>query len=1693
MKRVQWCESSCVKGVEVMLVRDGFASKDVILGKRESKCLSVKMKCRGVEVRALIDTGCRVNVVFKNAYARMAEVSEEDKFSGSLKGIGKLSIPIFAKFDESVVMAGMRMKDDDFYVIDSINEKYDVLLGFKFLKMNGFVICPEKEMVEVRVGKNERCQLYLEANGDVRAKVLRGIDVFAVEDVKLPRDTKSVVSVKVGWRANLGIGENVLNDLYMVDGSEAGYQVKRVAHVFDGMLDMNDPRVCLQVCTDVKKKRWRGIVAGDRLGVMSTVVNLEDDRYVSRYHVMSGQIQSGDWEYERLVERVKLNESLTEGERQRIYCMLWKRRGALSQGDEDFNTSRLPEFKIVLNDDTPIYQRPRHFPPPVAKEIEEQCEELERVGVIEPSESAWNSPIVPVRKPDGRLRMCIDYRRVNDVTVKDRFPMCVVSECVYSMHGMKMFTKMDLVRGYYQMPVTEDSRPVTAFSTAKKHYQFRNLSFGLANAPAAFQRAMNVVLSGFPSKNVLVFLDDILIMSESFSEHWKMVDDVLKKLEDVGVKVKVSKCEWFAKEVEFLGHKVSESGLRKADKFVKKVREFPKPRTVRELRGFLGLVEFGRKFMKDCSGISKPLTEWTGKKKSTVLKWNERMEKAFVKLREEVVKDVELAYPDYSLNAKMLEVYTDASGYSMGGCLMQDQVVDGVERKRVIAYVSKAFNTAERKYSTIERELAGLRFCLKSLRPFLYGIKFVVKTDHQPLVYLQRMRIVDSRLARTMDDLSDFDYMIEYLPGERNEIADLMSRLPGGENEEVTWSVDPKFLPKGLMIGKECQGGGDSMFESVLYGLRDLVNDGLAVVIPESINELRKVVMKEACKRSEQMGLMNVSKCRKELEAMCSPGVMPFQEILVIVSKVYKVVVCLHYGMEKPIVYRADGVRGYEYVLHLQCLSGVHYNWVVEKKCYDRDCGMIEVCEIEANQGVCEEYGEACLDVPQEVHYCKHGRGCSMTVLVQVNGVRYCGLIDTGAQISLVNASVVRDIEKLSWNIPRNLARVTINGIGEDDVMAWEEVSLELSFGELGNVVHEFAVLSDEQMPHCFLIGIDFVRMKGLSVDAENEVLLKGDKMVARIQNESVYVAGFVGMASMVKSEDELLSLEDVELMQQSCPMIYELRKCVEDRVPVREWKCFMKEFKRYVSRFVVSRGIVYFLYRWMDEEVYVPVFSISGAIGMCKIVHDRYGHMGKSKLWDCMRERLFTPFLMKMCVDVATTCESCQKGKYQRTYASPPILKLSMNEPFEMVVIDCVSLPVTVRGNVGMVVMVDHKSKFAYAVPVRNKTSENVARVVSQNLLPMCVCKPGKMLSDNGPEFVGRPFENMLREWGIDHVRTTPYVPSANGLAERTNRTLIEILRMMTERENEWDLYVGRALSTYNMTVHKGIGMSPCSYVLNFERYIRPRMKLSENDRDVWKRANERFESFEVGQKVLKEVIEKGRLNVNKLREKFEGPYVVRKVWSNGLSYLLEGKNDDGSVKELRAHQSQLRKWREPPRYLVIHPVNEYLGKVAADECEESEPDIWKDKELVIVKRKKKKHVSKGVKSKNECSLEELLDLERMDRTHSVCRFPLTEDESFLVSLNEYRNRAKDRVNESVHEVEEVYEKLEEVVRELSDVILGAKLRELDRQIDESVSMIEDVDIEQEESERVDVYEGPVTRRRGPVPQHEWVLRKAI
>ncbi|XP_066978182.1 uncharacterized protein [Macrobrachium rosenbergii] len=487
------------------------------------------------------------------------------------------------------------------------------------------------------------------------------------------------------------------------------------------------------------------------------------------------------------------------------------------------------------------------------------------------------------------------------------------------------------------------------------------------------------------------------------------------------------------------------------------------------------------------------------------------------------------------------------------------------------------------------------------------------------------------------------------------------------------------------------------------------------------------------------------------------------------------------------------------------------------------------------------------------------------------------------------------------------------------------------------------------------------------------------------------------------------------------------------------------------------------------------------------------------------MRERLYVPGLSKICADVAVTCEDCQREKYQSVQANPPVLRLQMKELFEMVVIDCVSLPRTARGHVGMIVMVDHMSKFVYAVPIKDKRNETVARMVGQVILPMCVCRPVRMLSDNGPEFVGWQFEEMLRQWGIVHVYATPYMPSANGLAERTVRTMAEILRMMSKCDDDWDVHVGRAVWVYNSTLHKSLGMSPSKYVLNFERVVRPRLGLTEDDRGLWKRASERFESFGVGDRVL--------------REKFDGPYKILEVGPSGLSYVLGKLQLDGSVNEIRAHHSQLRRWREVQQYVWENAMSDWLR---TNKCEPSfgEQIGLEDRQLVLVeygrKRRKLEEVSERKKRKL-CDKGVLAGVRMIDRacntedsmndTYSVCGFELTGVSEISVGKEPTSRQVIGSMDESLRELDRTMNELNGLVAEFGE-IFGAELEGVDEVVGEIGQ-----DSDEEGSVRLEwggleglsengaengveterMHEGPRTRSRGPVPEHPWVLPKAI
>ena len=340
--------------------------------------------------------------------------------------------------------------------------------------------------------------------------------------------------------------------------------------------------------------------------------------------------------------------------------------------------------------------------------------------VIEPSKSPWSAPIVPIRKKDGTIRLCVDYRRLNDVTKPDRHPMPNANDVISGLSGVKYFTTLDLVRGYYQMPIEEGSREYTAFSTPRGHYQFKRLPFGLKNAPSAFQREMQAVLEGFQWKKVLVYIDDILIMENSWESHLVLLDKVLGTLIKNGIKIKPAKCCFGQKKVKFLGHIIEPEGVRKDPGYMESISKYEKPSTVKELRAFLGIINFQRKFIPRCSEIAKPLSELTGGKSGDKITWNEEMNKAFEDLKELAVQDIGLAYPDYSKEAEPLELSVDASGFGAGACLSQWQ--NGVNK--TIAYASMSFSEAQKRYSTTEREIVAIRWGVKSLCSYLYGVEF---------------------------------------------------------------------------------------------------------------------------------------------------------------------------------------------------------------------------------------------------------------------------------------------------------------------------------------------------------------------------------------------------------------------------------------------------------------------------------------------------------------------------------------------------------------------------------------------------------------------------------------------------------------------------------------------------------------------------------------------------------------------------------------------------------------------------------------------------------------------------------------------------------------------------------------------------------------------------------------------------------
>ncbi|KAL0560548.1 hypothetical protein IC582_000953 [Cucumis melo] len=422
------------------------------------------------------------------------------------------------------------------------------------------------------------------------------------------------------------------------------------------------------------------------------------------------------------------------------------------------------DFAIELEPGTaPISRAPYRMAPAELKELKVQLQELLDKGFIRPSVSPWGAPVLFVKKKDGSMRLCIDYRELNKVTVKNRYPLPRIDDLFDQLQGATVFSKIDLRSGYHQLRIRDGDIPKTAFRSRYGHYEFVVMSFGLTNAPAVFMDLMNRVFKEFLDSFVIVFIDDILIYSKTEAEHEEHLHQVLETLRANQLYAKFSKCEFWLKKVTFLGHVVSSEGVSVDPAKIEAVTNWPRPSTVSEIRSFLGLAGYYRRFVEDFSRIASPLTQLT--RKGTPFVWSPACERSFQELKQKLVTAPVLTVPDGSGN---FVIYSDASKKGLGCVLMQ--------QGKVVAYASRQLKVHEQNYPTHDLELAAVIFALKIWRHYLYGEKIQIYTDHKSLKYFFTQKELNMRQRRWLELVKDYDCEILYHPGKANVVADALSR-----------------------------------------------------------------------------------------------------------------------------------------------------------------------------------------------------------------------------------------------------------------------------------------------------------------------------------------------------------------------------------------------------------------------------------------------------------------------------------------------------------------------------------------------------------------------------------------------------------------------------------------------------------------------------------------------------------------------------------------------------------------------------------------------------------------------------------------------------------------------------------------------------------------------------------------------------
>lgn len=1135
----------------------------------------------------------------------------------------------------------------------------------------------------------------------------------------------------------------------------------------------------------------------------------------------------------------------------------------LLPGDELPGTS-LEQHTIPTIDDVPLNTKQYRYPPVHKEELRKQIQKLLDLNIIKESTSPYNSPlwIVP-KKADAngnrKWRMVIDFRALNEKTVGDAYPLPNITEILDGLGKARYFSMFDLASGFYQIPINLVDGSKTAFSTDRGHYEFLRMPMGLKGAPASFQRLMDRVLTGLQNTELFVYLDDIVIFASNIQEHTGRVRRLFARLSAAGLRLQPEKCAFLSTKVKYLGHIISENGVSPDPAKIEAVQNFPIPKTPKNIREFLGLVGYYRRFIAEFARRTKSLSDLLKQGRKFV--WGEEQQKSFDDMKDCLTRAPILQYPDFE---KPFILTTDASDYAIGAVLSQGKVGHDLP----IAYASRLLTKAERNYSTTERECLAVVEYARYFKHYLYGKNFIVLTDHQALRWLHSVKDPSSRLMRWRLKLRDYQYEIVYKSGKTNKNADALSRNPTSKNDDCIVR-EIRIFPITPMIDKRKPGRPRK--ESIITDSTE--NDesepeesGIAARVRSRNRSRPRPNYNETWSRQRNLPPSSCTTSESETELQ-----LKTRKAQGTIKKMSRYEIDDDYD---PPRYFYNQPLSIENLFQKSASPTPSNDIIVEMDPYSI-IGNSQRSRSESESGNSNEKSNATISDNQssslEITILENDRGSnaipppvflppeqnpSDSESEYSDALEEQTLIPTNENTIVskpndsFNTSNMSVLEK-STSSSQSSPIVPSSYNSQTEILCNKQSPpTHVNREKQPSILGLYETIPPDPLPQV----IDSIGKIPIMLDAiiKRNISISNDSLLMARDNYAHFIASDCDLSTKIghllsdlgyinkfNLREQKPHKGSVIVSQYGKIKIFSLvcrerffDQITEDDlyVSMRALKNAMLESKTKSIRIPNNDNTFEKLPEHALRNIIKRVFSESDlSITLCRgkveipppdkrkeIIKEFHssvagGHKGFRKTYRRIRERFYWTDMVREIHDTLRSCRSCQMNKLVRIKTKQPmVLTDTPSDAFDKVCLDIVGpLPISPNGNRHILTMQCNLTKYCLAIPVPDIRATTIADAFAREFIFVFGC-PRAILSDRGTSFVNRLLGKLAKLLKINQLTTSGYRPQTKGSLERSHQVLADYLKHYLKDESDWDTFLPFAMLSYNTTVHEGTKFSP-------------------------------------------------------------------------------------------------------------------------------------------------------------------------------------------------------------------------------------------------------------------------------------------